>query len=216
MDPKLFKKLQNIYEGKRFINIMKNVYDLYLKHGARSNKNVDYFHNYIKTELEKVFKKEYNIVLEYKVKSKNSSGNKKCDIVVLKKNKPYIVFPVKIIKTNYKQNKNNGWENLTGELIHLKWSNPELNIIPINIFMNSTPYLDNSGNIKKFENITINDISNYNILNEKNITYDIINYILVVQHNSVINEKFTKMPNLLYFDYNTEFRCLYEIVKNLL
>lgn len=64
----------------------------------------------------------------------NSSGYKKCDIVILKNNKPYIIFPVKIIKSNYKQNKNNSWENLTGEIMQLLWANPNIKIIPINIF----------------------------------------------------------------------------------
>jgi len=40
--------------------------------------------------------------------------------------------------SNYKQNKNNGWENLTGELVHIKWSSPDVHIIPINIYMNKT------------------------------------------------------------------------------
>ena len=187
-----------------FIKEMENVYDLYIKYGSKSNKNVNYFHNFIKNELEKIFIK--------------SLGKKKCDIVVLKNNEPYIIFPVKIIKSNYKQNKNNGWENLTGELQHLKWSNYNINIIPINIFMNKTPYLNDKKIITKFENITINDIIIYKILIEKNIAYDIINYILIVNHNNNINinEEFNKSPTIIDIDDNTIFRNLYDIVKDLL
>lgn len=210
-------KLHTLCESKQFIQRMNTVYDLYLKHGARSSKNVDYFHDYMKCELAKIFiAPTYHVVLERKVPSANSSGNKKCDIVVLKDNQPYIIFPVKIIKTNYKQNKNNGWENLTGELIHLKWANPDISIIPINIFMNKTPYLDNSGIITKFENVSFDDISNYNILTERNITYDIINYILEVDHNVEINSKFTKPPTIHRFSPYTKFRSLREIVERLI
>jgi hypothetical protein len=204
-------------EKNKFIKIMSNVYDLYLQHGARSNKNVDCFHTFIKDELCKIFTQpEYSVVLEYEVASTNSSSKKKCDIVVLKLNKPFIIFPVKIIKTNYKQNKNNAWENLTGELQHLKWANENIKIIPINIFMNKTPYLNKSGNIIKFENITIDDIKIYSILNTKYITYDIINYILTVEHSNNINDKFDKPPKILDFDSYTPYRSTIDILKDLI
>lgn len=199
------------------IREMGNVYNLYIKYGSRSNKNVNYFHNFIKNELEKIFIKPlYEIKLEFEVKSSNSLGKKKCDIVVLKNNEPFIIFPVKIIKSNYKQNKNNGWENLTGELQHLKWSNDDINIIPINIFMNKTPYLNDKKIITKFENITIDDINIYNILIEKNIAYDLINYILIVNHNNIIDEEFDKPPIIIDIDSTTPFRNLNDIVKDLL
>ena len=141
---------------------------------------------------------------------------KKCDIIVFKNNNPFIIFPVKIIMSNYKQNKNNSWENLTGELIHIKWLNQDVNLIPINIFMNKTPYLDNKKIIKKFENITYNDIKNYDILKEKNICYDVINYIIDIEHNNYINEYFTNLPNIIGFNKNTKFRSFESILKNLI
>lgn len=209
--------LKIVCESKKFIQILNEVFELYFKYGARSNKNINYFHNYIKDELEKIFvDKKYKVSLECKVKSTNSSGNKKCDIVVQKNNEPFIIFPVKIIKTNYKQNKNNFWENLTGELMHITWANQNIKIIPINIFMNLTPYLDSFGKITKFEHVSFNDITNYDILKEKNLVYDIINYIFDVEHLVNINEKFTKLPIILHFNYKTKFRCLDEIVNNLL
>ncbi len=203
-------------DKKQFMEVMKNVYDIYIEHGARSNKNVNYFHNYIKSELEKIFiQPDYSVVLEYDVASTNSSKKKRCDIVVLKMNTPYIIFPVKIIKTNYKQNKNNAWENLTGELQHLRWANENIIIIPINILMNKTPYLDKSGKISKFENITMEDIEVYKMLTTKHITFDMINYILIVEHVNTINEPFDKTPRILDIDSNTPFRTLFDIVKDL-
>jgi hypothetical protein len=206
----------NTMDKKQFMEVMKNVYDIYIEHGARSNKNVNYFHNYIKSELEKIFiQPDYSVVLEYDVASTNSSKKKRCDIVVLKMNTPYIIFPVKIIKTNYKQNKNNAWENLTGELQHLRWANENIIIIPINILMNKTPYLDKSGKISKFENITMEDIEVYKMLTTKHITFDMINYILIVEHVNTINEPFDKTPRILDIDSNTPFRTLFDIVKDL-
>jgi hypothetical protein len=203
-------------DKKQFMEVMKNIYDIYIEHGARSNKNVNYFHNYIKSELEKIFiQPDYSVVLEYDVASTNSSKKKRCDIVVLKMSSPYIIFPVKIIKTNYKQNKNNAWENLTGELQHLRWANENIIIIPINILMNKTPYLDKSGKISKFENITIEDIEIYKLLTTKHITFDMINYILIVEHVNTINEPFDKTPLILDIDSDTPYRTLFDIVKDL-
>jgi hypothetical protein len=122
--------LDNINEEKYILQIINEVYYLYLKYGARSSKKVDYFHKKIVFLLEKYFKNcdGYSIETEYNVKSYNSSGKKRCDIVILKNNKPYVIFPTKMVMTNYKQNKNNSWENLTGELSHIKWYNKNIYI----------------------------------------------------------------------------------------
>lgn len=202
----------------KFIDIVNETYRLYITHGARSNANVNYFHNYIKDELIKIINNnpKYSVKLECAVKSTNSANKKMCDIVVLKDNIPYIIFPVKIIKSNYKQNKNNFWENLTGELQHLIWANEDIHIIPINIFMNKTPYLKSNKKIAKFENITIDEISIYNTLNTKGITYDIMNYIMMVEHDNGLNDNFDKPPNVVGFDSNTPFRPLFDIVNKLI
>lgn len=115
------KKMNIVLEGKRMLCCIARAYELYMTNGARSSKKVDCFHNHIKCELEKIFKNsKYSVKLEQNVPSTNASNKKKCDIVVYEMNTPMIVFPVKMIMTNYKQNRNNSWENLTGELTHLK------------------------------------------------------------------------------------------------
>lgn len=216
------ENIKEVINNKKLISIIYNTYNLYLINGSRSSKKVNYFHNKIKDELELLFINNnnnnniYKIKLEQNIASLNASGKKKCDIVVFKNNNPFIIFPVKIIMSNYKQNKNNSWENLTGELIHIKWLNQDVNLIPINIFMNKTPYLDNKKIIKKFENITYNDIKNYDILKEKNICYDVINYIIDIEHNNFINEYFTNLPNIIGFNKNTKFRSFEYILKNLI
>jgi hypothetical protein len=213
----LEEQMNEPIEEEYFMQILRNAYHLYFQHGARSGKDVAYFHEYIKTELQKLFDSSiYKVVLEHNVKSMNSSGNKRCDVVVLKNSIPYIIFPVKIIKTNYHQNKNNYWESLTGELSHLKWANENINIIPINILMSATPYLKDSGKISKFEKIDIEHISNYNTLTTRGIAFDVINYIMEVEHESMIGENYNKCPIIVGFNHNTPYRSLSHILRDLL
>lgn len=212
------EQLQLLLEEKRFIQIINEAYHIYFKYGSRSSKKVDYFHSSIKDILKLYFtsKNGYDIQLEYNIQSCNSSKKKKCDIVVLKNKNPYIIFPVKIIMTNYKQNKNNSWENLTGELMHIKWSNPNIYIVPINIFMDRTPYLKTDKKIKNFENVNISDIENYNQLIKHNICYDIINYIVEVEHIKKENEYFDKIEPIKKFSVHTKYRNFNTILSNLL
>lgn len=203
-------------EEKQFIKIINETYNKYFEYGSRSPEKVNYFHNCIKNILQSYFtiENDFEIKLEYKIKSCNSSKNKKCDIVILKNKIPYIIFPVKIIMTNYKQNKNNSWENLTGEITHIKWCNPDIHIIPINILMNKTPYLKDSKKIKHFESVTINDIENYNELINHNICYDIINHIVEVEHIQKENEPFNKIQPIQKL--NTKYRTFGSIIDKLL
>ncbi len=82
--------------------------------------------------------------------------------------------------------------------------------------MNKTPYLNNNKKIKTFETITFDDIKIYNILMTKHIAYDLINYIMVVEHENNINDNFDKAPNIVGFDTNTPFRKLSVILEHLL
>jgi hypothetical protein len=205
-----------IVEEKRFVEIINETFRKYFKFGARSPKKVDYFHSKVKLLIEEQFTTKNGFVtrLEYNIKSCNSSKKKKCDIVVLKHNIPYLIFPVKLIMTNYKQNKNNAWENLTGELMHIKWANPNLHIVPINILMNRTPYLKKNKEIKKFEAVTTSDIVNYNELIKRGICYDIINYIVEVEHIKNVDECFDNIQPIKKFI--TPYRSFRSILCKLL
>ena len=61
--------------------------------------------------------------------------------------------------SNYSQNKNNMWENLAGECVHLNFANKILKIMPINIILNKTPYKNIKGIITKIENIEFGESS---------------------------------------------------------
>lgn len=205
-----------------FVSIMYECYYKYFKHGSRSSQKVDHFHNYICKTIDQYIKKnfdgkKYTVKTEQWVPSFNSSGKKKCDIVVFDENeKPCLVFPVKIVMTNYKQNKNNSWENQTGELMHLKWANDNLKIVPINVFPNQLPYLNKDGNITKFEKITYKDIKIYDTLVEKNIVDNLMNFILDVEHESRVDEKYDKSPKIHGFDKETSFISMQDVLKELL
>ena len=206
-----------VSEEQKFIEILNRTYDTYFEYGARSSKKVDLFHREIKNMLETHFSRDdgYDIKLEYNISSSNSSGKKKCDIVILKNEIPYIIFPVKLIMTNFKQNKNNSWENLTGELSHIKWMNPDIIIIPINIFINKTPYLKKNKEIKNFENIVSSDIQNYNHLIEHNLCNDLINYIIDVNHSKKETETFDDIHSIEGFSTYTPYRTFASIFEAL-
>ena len=82
--------------------------------------------------------------------------------------------------------------------------------------MDKTPYLDTNKIITKFESITQDDISIYNTLVDRGIAFDMVNYILDVEHNCVVKEKFTKVPTILKCNETTPFRPLSTILKHLL
>ena len=215
IETSLVDDFQKLFESKEFITKLYETYTLYIENGARSSKKVDFFHAFIKDKLDNVFNgnTKYSVQLEKNIPSMTASGFKKCDVVVYKETEPYIVFPVKLVMTNYKQNKNNSWENLTGEVIHLKMANPLLHIVPINIYMDKTPYLKSNKIISRFEHITYNDIKHYDILMTQNYVYDYINYIINIEHNEIdIGDEFSKLPNILYFDKLTPSRTFRQIL----
>ena len=86
--------------------------------------------------------------------------------------------------------------------------------------MNQVPYLDKNKTIKKFEKISYNDIKPYEILKEKQLTYDMINYIIDVDYNGVENCKigdvYCKPPSILSFNAHTPYRSFHDILKKLM
>lgn len=215
--------MEIVLEGRRLILAIQTATKLYFNHGSRSSKKVDYFHNFIKNEIEHFIKKpnneqQYSVDIEKYITCMNSTGKKKCDIVVYKNKKPIIVFPVKIIMTNYKQNKNNYFEQQVGEFSLLKWANPQLNIIPINIILSNVPYLKKTQEIIKFESINYtDDLKHYELLQTKGITYANMTYIIDVEHVNVVGEKYNTLPHFFGFNVKTKYtsieRILFELIK---
>jgi len=208
--------------SREFIHIIQNTYEIYFQHGARSSQKTDYFHAYIQTKVrefivEKGLAEIFQCHLEHKVPSVNASGNKRCDIVITKHNRPYVIFPVKVVMSNYKQNKNNAWENLTGELLHLKWANSDIKIIPINVILNQIPYLDAGQKIKKYEDIAYDDTFKiYEQLTERDICHSQMNYILDVVPVCEVGAAYDKCPNIVGFNSQTPFIPMSQVLAELL
>jgi hypothetical protein len=203
-------------EEKKFIKILNETYSIYFKSGPRSPDKVNHFHLAIKSILETYFTKvnHYDIELEYEVKSSNTAQKKKCDIVILHNKTPYIIIPVKIVMTNYKKNKNNYWEQLTGESAHIMWQNPNIKIIPITIIANKCPSLFANKQIKSFEYVEESDVDIYKELINKNICYDVINYIVDIKHSKKEGELFDDI--LPIEKLITKYRQFKTIFKDLL
>jgi hypothetical protein len=203
------------------LEAIRQSYALYFTHGARSSKKVDYFHGFIKSTIDNFLERHHltsshKCLLEHNVDSYNSKGQKKCDIVVLRDSVPIIVLPVKLVMTNYKQNKNNSWENLTGELVHLHWKNPALKLIPINVLLNHPPYLSSEKIITRYEKVTYDDIKNYEILRERGVVSEMMNYIITAKHHCLVGEKFDKCPDLEGLNESTPFVSMDEVLEKIL
>lgn len=212
----------SLNEHEQFFMDLTEVFDIYINCGSRSSKKVDLLHNRIKNMINNVINKTnnkeiYKCELECNIPCCNASGKKKCDIVIFKNNVPYIIFPVKFIMTNYKQNKNNAWENVTGELTQIRWANKEIHIIPINIIFNQVPYLKTDKKIERFETITYeNSFKIYEYLKSEKIVFDQMNYIIDVNQKCEIYDFYDKCPELLAFNSETPYRTMYEIIHTLI
>ena len=207
-------------EAKVFLEMLKTeIFPAYINCGARSSKKVDILHSHFKKCIDdfihhRSLEGKYSCVLEYNVPSANSKGAKKCDIVVLKNSTPHIVFPVKFIMSNYYQNRNNYWENQTGEIMHLVWKNPDLIIVPINLIFNEVPYLSKN-KIKKFETITFQKTFRiYDILTKNNHIADVINLIVDVEHACKVGDNYDKCPEIRGINEDTPYRTFEQILAN--
>lgn len=202
-------------ESEKFINVIKEAFSKYVHSGPRSNEKTNVLHKGILNIISKhLNSNDYDIKIEKTISSCNSSGNKSCDIIVFRRGIPYIIFPVKFIMTNYYQNKNNGWENLTGEVLHLKKEADNRHIIPINIIFNKIPYCKSSKCINKWENISYK--KSYEItekLVEWGLATNVINYIFDVEQLCNIGEEYNKCPNIIGFNSETPYRSFGDILE---
>lgn len=207
--------IQQWFRKQLFIKNINKVFDIYLKSGARSSKKTDALHNFIANQIRNCLPStDYSVQLECEIPSLNASGTKRCDVVLFRFGKPFCVFPVKFIMTSYFKNKNNGWENLTGEISQLKWAGAVDHIIPINIILNKTPCLKGDI-IQNFEHVSYDkSFKIMEILREKNLASDVLSYILDVNHTNKIGDKYTMRPHITGFI--TQFRSFASVLRNIL
>lgn len=193
-------------------------FDLYMSNGSRSSKKTDRLNELIKNSIQVVIdtlqnKDEYSVVFEHNIPSENYSKQKRCDVVVLYNQTPYAVLPLKFIMTSYMKNRNNYYENMTGEVMHLRWANPTLKIVPVNIIIDKIPNLDNEKKIKNFEIIDpVNSLGVYNNLVNHNIVNNIYNVVLTTTHECQIGEDYNKKPVINELKENLPF---YNVLRSM-
>ena len=201
-------------ESIEFIWMLRNAMKAYINTGCSSCNpmRTHIIHNFLCNKIKKHLPHGYSGNIEQYVVATNASGRKKCDIVVNKYSTPYIVFPIKFIMGNYNQNKNNYFENLTGELCHLKWAT-SINICPINIIFNKVPYRNNKKIIKKFEVIKYeNTLGVYKELMNNGLCENVVNYIIQVEWKNDIGEPITNVPIINGFNKKTPYIPVSELL----
>ena len=183
--------------------------DIYMKTGSnsRSSKKVDNIHQWIEDKIKPLLPENMKIKQEQFVPSNTKSCRKKCDIVIYKDDEPYIVLPVKYSMTSYYKNSYNYWENMQGELMSLKFKaaidGNELYIVPINIISNLIPNRGGTGKLiqnmevitygKSFEVYeTMKKIPSGTMENISPLCFDVISYIIDVEHQCKIGDKYDK------------------------
>jgi len=205
-------------EAVEFISMLRVAVESYMKAGcsSRSPARVNIVHQFLCDKIREHLPEGYSVNLEQNVSSTNASGRKKCDIVVNKNQDPHIVFPVKFIMGNYQQNKNNYFENLTGELCHLKWATG-VNVCPINIIFNKIPYRNNQKIITKFETIKYDKtLRVYELLVNNGLCESIVNYIIGIEWNNAIGEYITRPPTINGFNKDTPYIPMVQLLEKLL
>jgi hypothetical protein len=115
--------------------------------------------------------------------------------------------------TSYLKNRNNYFENITGEVYLLKQANPDLKIVPINFILDKIPNLTNDKKIKNFEMITHeNSFNVYSTLIKSGIIYDIYNVVIKTEHSCQIGDKYDQPPLITGVIEN---KSLYDIINGL-
>jgi hypothetical protein len=220
-------------EGKHFLEMINQTNNIYMDTGSnsRSSKKVDNIHQWVEDIIRPLLPSTMEIKQEQVVPSNTKSQKKRCDIVIYKYNNPFIIFPVKYSMTSYYKNAYNYWENMQGELMSLKTKaaeeGRELYIVPINIISNLIPNREGSEKlIRNIEKITYeNTFQVYETLkilpsgtmeNISPLCFDVISYIVDVEHLCNVGEKYDKCPTIIGFNQDTPYRTFEEILKSII
>jgi hypothetical protein len=184
-------------EYKLFTKLVQDTFTIYEQTGSnsRSNEKVKFLQTGIMNMINTSLDNKYHTKMEQNVPSINDTGQKKCDIIIYDDQKPLAVFPVKCIMSNYSQNKNNYFENLTGEITHIMWANKDIKICPINIVASDVPYKNKNGIITKFEHVG-SKLDIYQELVKHGLCTKVINYIIDVKYSCTIGEHY-KVPEII-------------------
>lgn len=145
----------------------------FLNTHARSNEKLKILHGSIAADLSKKLSNEFSIKsLGFKEGKegtiKGKYNDKNVDILLLKKSRMIGAIAVKFVMNNYSQNSNNYFENMIGETANIRssgFSYYQVLVIPSEI-----PYFEKNGVIKKWENVSDQQIEKYILLQSENIS----------------------------------------------
>lgn len=148
-------------EELEWLVVLQECYNLYFRHSSRSNKKVLHLHLhlFLKDYITRMYPR-WNVKIEERIPMRTFSKFKRADVVIYDEDGNMIVYiPTKIICSNYKQNRCNYLEQLVGECMLIRLENPNIKIIPINVYPYNCPYYRKDKTIKSIECINNNDIS---------------------------------------------------------
>jgi hypothetical protein len=110
---------------KGFLDALSHSFEMYKKHGARSNQKLKPLHKFIAETVQHTWGKGFEICYlgdaskEATIEGKYYS--KDIDITVVNdKNKAVFCVGIKFVTSNYKQNANNYFENMMGEAANIQ------------------------------------------------------------------------------------------------
>lgn len=192
---------------------------------TRSNKITYELHKEIKEELKKMLGDQYEVIAQDTKEEKVEGlfGSKKCDITIKRENKVLGVVAVKVIRSSYKKNANNYFENMIGETINLKLK--DIKVMQLIIIPEVTLYRS-KGQIKK-EIIGDTQLLKYLKLDNSNMIYkpDLLHVHLVkIDYDNDYNTKkseleYIKDEELKVFlskkqNLNNSLKIFSEVIKN--
>lgn len=147
-------------------------YQAYLDYGPRSNRKLKHLHGWLRDEIARNLGRDY-AVSGLGVDSNSEqivSGmyyDKSVDLLVSRDDIDLGVVSVKFVMSNYRQNKNNYFEQQLGETANLRRSDivfGHILVLPV-----PTPYYKRDGSIKKTESVTNDVIQRYGNLVEDHL-----------------------------------------------
>jgi len=223
------------YIEKEFLDALNKYYKIYKQKGTQSSGKLKPVHSFIAgyvndilndsgDETYKIYSLGFDSGKEYSVNGRYYP--KKEDIVILDENEqPILAISFKFVMSNYFQNSNNYFENLIGEIANIKSNN--IYFGHILVLRSETPYYDENGKLKRFEELDQEHLEKYlNLMYDDEYPYspDILS-IFVVENKDRSSFKKADLDklnideetkNLLETDLSLEhfFDEVYELCKN--
>lgn len=139
--------------------VLRQAIAAYRAHGPRSNKKVSVIHEYIGNRLRAVLPaatvhclpgKEYRLQGHFLKKA--------VDVCVIQDQRVLGVVSLKFFMSNHAQNAVNYAEQLMGEMVNLTGLNDPIVRWCVTITFDDIPYLDKSGQIKRYERFKHSDV----------------------------------------------------------